>query len=80
MIVLAVRTGDQKMASAEFFRAPARLSDRIYKICTLLSTGFVDNRVPGAQATGLEAATGAVFRGRAGFPARLAGDAPGWVR
>ena len=75
-----MRIGDQKMARAEIFRAPARLSDRIYKICTLLSTGFVDNPIPGVQATALEPAPGAVFRGRAGFPARLAGDAPGWVR
>ena len=68
------------MASATIFRAPARLSEPIYKICTLLSTGFVDNRVPIAQAAASKPAPGAVFGGSATLPARLAGDAPRAVR
>ena len=39
---MAKKTG-LKLGIATFFPACVRLSDRIYKICTLLSTGFVDN-------------------------------------
>jgi hypothetical protein len=55
---MAKKTG-LKLGIATFFPARIRLSDRIYKICTLLSTGFVDNPLPAAEATRLKALSGA---------------------
>ena len=37
------KTGGANLGMATFFRAPAPLSERIDKIYTLLSTGFVEN-------------------------------------
>jgi hypothetical protein len=44
---------------ATFLPARVRLSIRIYKICTLLSTGFVDNPLPTLEATRPKALSGA---------------------
>jgi hypothetical protein len=41
------------------------LSDRMYKICTLSSTGFVDNGRWRVKATSRKALLGAAFRGAA---------------
>jgi hypothetical protein len=49
--------------------AGAPLSDRIYKICTLLSTGFVENLTPLYRRKVLEALCGAALRPiPGGFP------------
>jgi hypothetical protein len=48
-----------KLSTATFSSAWASLSIQIYKIRTLLSTGFVDNRVSPAEATRRKALSGA---------------------
>jgi hypothetical protein len=53
---------------AGFSPVRARLSARIYKICTLLSTAIVENPLAPEAATGPEALLGAVFHGVAAFP------------
>jgi hypothetical protein len=52
-----------KSGIATFFRATPSLSGRIYKICTLLSTGFVENMRRTRAATLRNPLPGAVFRG-----------------
>jgi hypothetical protein len=42
--------------------APARLSAGMYKICTQLSTGFVENAPSGFPAMARRSLSGAVFR------------------
>jgi hypothetical protein len=44
------------------------LSERIYKICTLLSTGFVENIGIAARAVARKPLPDAGFRGAAGAP------------
>jgi hypothetical protein len=46
----------------------ARLSARIYKICTPLSTGFVENIVRPRATAARQAFADAVLRGVSGFP------------
>jgi len=46
-----------------FFEAGARLSDRIYKICTRLSTGFVEKIVVPRTAPARKPLPDADFRG-----------------
>jgi hypothetical protein len=48
-----------KLSTTTFSSTCAPLSVQIYKIRTLLSTGFVDNRVLAAEATRPKALTGA---------------------
>ena len=55
-----------KLGIATFLPALPRLSDRMYKICTLLSTGFVDNRATRPSAAARKALCGAGFRAIAG--------------
>ena len=52
----------QIMGTATNFPSGAALSDRIYKICTLLSTGFVENHCPPRAATPRKPLSGAGFR------------------
>jgi len=53
----------------------ATLSDRIYKICTPLSTGFVENLRERATIPPREAWPGAGFRGTTAAPSDAADDA-----
>lgn len=48
---------------ATFFRAGALLSEEIYKICTLLSTGIVENVRGDDRQTARKALPDVVFRG-----------------
>lgn len=48
---------------ATFFRAGALLSEQIYKICTLLSTGFVENVRADDRETAREALPDVAFGG-----------------
>ena len=50
------------LGSATFFRAGALLSAQIYKICTLLSTGIVENVLDHVRSTAREALPDAAFR------------------
>jgi hypothetical protein len=52
-----------KLGIASFLPAWTLLSDRMYKICTLLSTGFVDNLPIPHLATGRKPLCGAACRG-----------------
>jgi hypothetical protein len=56
----------RKLSTAAFSSAWTPLRTRIYKIRTLLSTGFVDNPIPGGKRTGRRALSGAAFRAAAG--------------
>ncbi len=58
-----VKKSGRKLGMTRILPAGARLSRRIYKICTLLSTGFVDNGIPSAQAAPRKALAGAAFAG-----------------
>jgi hypothetical protein len=53
---------DAKLGIATFFPAGAPLSARIYKICTLLSTAFVENPRSAAARGPRKALTGAGLR------------------
>jgi protein gp37 len=57
---IAEKTGGNS-GTRRFFPASPRLSDRIYKMCTILSTGFVDNAVRAPRAIGRKALPGAGF-------------------
>ena|SRR5438876_7970392 len=57
------QTGDAILSVAIFSTPAARLSARIYKICTPPSTGIVDNVVARTSADARRALRGAVFRG-----------------
>jgi hypothetical protein len=53
----------ENLGSATIFPAAAPLSDRIYKIYTLLSTGFVEKLIPTRAAASRKPLSGAAFRG-----------------
>src|SRR5437899_2125539 len=57
------QTNDAILSIAIFSTAAARLSARIYKICTPPSTGIVDNVVARTSADARRSLRGAVFRG-----------------
>jgi hypothetical protein len=52
----------EELGISAFFSQFRGLTDSTYKICTSLSTGFVDNAVPAARLAQPEAAPGADFR------------------
>jgi hypothetical protein len=54
------------LVSLAFFLSGGRLSARIYKICTLLSTSFVEKIAEANRRGGRKALSGAVFRAMAG--------------
>jgi hypothetical protein len=56
-----------KLSMTTFFSAWVLLSVRIYKIRTLLSTGFVDNQPFEEEAPRRKALSGAAFGGTAGL-------------
>jgi hypothetical protein len=66
-----VKKQGRKLGMTRILPAPWSLSGRMYKICTLLSTGFVDNAARSAEGAARKATAGAAF-GRA--TARLWGD------
>src|SRR6266550_2786576 len=62
------QTIDPNLGIATFSMAAALLSVRIYKICTLPSTGNVDNVVARARRDARKPLSGAVFQGLAHSP------------
>jgi hypothetical protein len=67
-IDLTSQTIDPNLGIATFSMAAALLSIRIYKICTLPSTGNVDNVVARWRCDARKPLSGAVFRGLAYSP------------
>jgi hypothetical protein len=68
------KKGGANLGMTTIFRAPAPLSQRIYKIYTLLSTVFVENVSQPSLAAGRKALPGADFRGMAALPPWVGGD------
>jgi hypothetical protein len=62
-IVSQSEKSDAILCIATIFRAGASLSARIYKIYTLLSTGFVENTAHGRRRIVRKGPRGADFRG-----------------
>src|SRR2546423_102497 len=62
------QTIDANLGIATFSTAAALLSVRIYKICTLPSTGNVDNVVAQSRRDARKPLSGAVFQGLAHSP------------
>jgi len=59
---LASKKTGVNLGTRRFLAASPRLSDRIYKIRTILSTGFVDNVRAAARAIDRKALPGTGFR------------------
>ena len=68
--VMLLKNIGMKLGIATFFRALPGLTCRIYKICTSVSTGFVENVRAAAPAVPRNALYGADF---GGMPARALG-------
>jgi hypothetical protein len=62
-----------------FFGGQTTLSERIYKICTLLSTGIVENARRAMVATSRKALPVADFRGSTAFTGDFTDDGAGAV-
>jgi hypothetical protein len=65
---IGTEKGGAILGIATISPAPALLSAPIYKICTLLSTGIVENIARRRAPPGRKALSGAAFGGMAGLP------------